>query len=88
LIGYDWAPFGVDLATTDHEEPETFVPDAKDYVWQQGASVIARSLATGEEPLINAEHALHVLEIMQAARESSDTGKKIKLESLFKYPLV
>jgi predicted dehydrogenase len=88
LIGYDWAPFGVDLATTEHEEPETYVPDPKDYVWQQGASVIARSLATGEEPLINAEHALHVLEIIQAARESGNTGKKIKLESVFKYPLV
>ncbi len=43
LIGYDWAPFGVDLATTSHEKPETFVPDPKDYVWQQGASVIAKA---------------------------------------------
>lgn len=76
LIGYDWAPFGVDLATVDHEEPETFVPDPKDYVWQQGASVISKALTTGVEPLINVEHALHVLEIMEATKESGNTGKK------------
>ena len=47
LVGYDWAPFGVDLATHDHETPERFVPDPGTYVWQQGASVISESLATG-----------------------------------------
>ena len=40
------------------------------YVWQQGASVIAECLATGKEPLIAVEHALHVLEIIEAARAS------------------
>ena len=42
LVGYDWAPFGVDLATHDHETPQRFVPDPGDYVWQQGASVDRR----------------------------------------------
>lgn len=88
LVGYDWAPFGVDLATKDHEEPERFVPDPGPYVWQQGASVISESLATGSEPLIAAEHALHVLEIIEAARESGRTGRKIPLVSTFKFPVV
>jgi predicted dehydrogenase len=88
LVGYDWAPFGVDLATQDHEEPERFVPDPGVYVWQQGASVISESLATGSEPLIAAEHALHVLEIIEAARESGRTGRKIPLVSTFKFPVV
>ncbi len=88
LVGYDWAPFGVDLATVDHETPERFVSDAGTYVWQQGASVIAEALATGKEPLINAEHALHVLEIIEAARKSGQTGKRIKLQSTFKWPIV
>jgi predicted dehydrogenase len=88
LVGYDWAPFGVDLATQDHEEPERFVPDPGAYVWQQGASVISESLATGSEPLIAAEHALHVLEIIEAARESGRTGRKIPLVSTFKFPVV
>ncbi len=88
LVGYDWAPFGVDMATVDNEKTVRHVPDPADYVWQQGASVIAESLVTGIEPLINAEHALHVLEIMQAARESQETGRRIKLQSTFPYPVV
>ena len=88
LVGYDWAPFGVDLATLDHESPERHVADPGSYVWQQGASVIAESLATGKEPLITAEHALHVLEVIEAARKSSDTGTRIQLQSTFKWPVV
>jgi predicted dehydrogenase len=88
LVGYDWAPFGVDLATVDHEQPQRFVPDPGSYVWQQGATVIAESLVTQTEPLIAVEHALHVLEIIEAARESGRTGQRITLQSSFKHPLV
>lgn len=88
LVGYDWAPFGVDMATVDNEKTVRYVPDPGTYVWQQGASVIAESLVTGIEPLIHSEHALHVLEIMEAARESQATGKRISLQSSFPYPVV
>jgi predicted dehydrogenase len=88
LVGYDWAPFGVDIATVDQETPVREVPDAGTYMWQQGASIIAESLATGKEPLINAEHALHVLEIIEAARKSGADGKRVKLQSTFKWPMV
>jgi predicted dehydrogenase len=53
-----------------------------------GASVIAEYLATGKQPLITPEHALHVLEIIEAARASGKTGQRINLSSKFKYPLV
>ena len=88
LVGYDWAPFGVDLATLENEKGARYVPDPETYVWEQGASVISESLAKGTEPLINAEHALHVLEIMEAARESQATGRRITLQSVFPYPVV
>jgi len=88
LVGYDWAPYGVDMATSDHEQSQRFLPDPGTYVWQQGATVISESLVTGKEPLINVHHALHVLEIIEAARESGKTGKRIKLQSDFKWPLV
>ncbi len=88
LVGYDWAPFGVDMATVENEKTVRYVPDPGSYVWQQGASVICESLVTNREPLINAEHALHVLEIMEAARESQATGKRIALQSVFPYPVV
>ncbi len=88
LVGYDWAPFGVDLAISYTEKPIRYAEDPGTYVWQQGASVIAESLATGQEPLIAAEHALHVLEIIEAARDSQANGKRIHLQSTFKWPVV
>jgi len=88
LIGYDWAPFGVDVATHDNEKTRREATDTGTYVWEQGASVISENLALGTEPLIAAEHALHVLEIIEAARASQAGGKRIKLKSTFKYPVV
>lgn len=88
LVGYDWSPHGVDLVTEGHETPQRFVPDPGSYVWQEGASVIAESMVTGVEPRIAADHALHVLEVIEAARMSSKTGKKILLQSTFKWPML
>jgi predicted dehydrogenase len=50
--------------------------------------VISESLLEGFEPLINVEHSLHILEIIEAARESQKTGKRIQLVSKFPYPVV
>lgn len=88
LVGYDWAPQGVDLSTHDHEQPQRFIPDPGTYVWQEGATVISESLVKGIEPRIAAEHALHVLEVIEGARTSSATGKRIQLNSKFKWPMV
>jgi predicted dehydrogenase len=57
-------------------------------VWEQGASLAAECLATGKELLITPEHALHVLEIIGAARESQETGRRITLVSKFRWPVV
>jgi predicted dehydrogenase len=88
LVGYDWAPHGVDMVTQGHELSQRFVPDPGAYVWQQGATVISESLINGTEPLIAAEHALHVLEIIEAARESGAIGRRISLKSTFKWPII
>jgi predicted dehydrogenase len=88
LVGYDWAPLGVDLATHVQPEFERSVTDAQGYVWQQGASLAAETLVTGKEWLFTPEHALHVVEIMTSARESQRTGRRIDLTSTFKWPIV
>jgi predicted dehydrogenase len=87
LIGYDWAPAGVDMATLEDEKGQRYIPDAGNYVWEMGASVVAEFLATGKKPLIAPEHALHVLEIIEAARASQAQGKRIALKSDFVWPL-
>jgi predicted dehydrogenase len=88
LIGYDWAPLGVDLATSWTEPAKRLSTDPEGYVWEQGASVVAECLATGKEPLITAKHALHVLEIIEAARASGKNGQRVDLKSSFAWPLV
>ncbi len=88
LVGYDWEPLGVDLATEDKPEFERHVTNSDGYVWQQGASLICECLATGKEPLFTPEHALHVADIIVAARQSQRTGRRIELNSTFKWPIV
>jgi predicted dehydrogenase len=88
LVGYDWEPLGVDLATHAKPQFERHATDARGYVWQQGASQVAECLATGTESLFTPEHALHVVEIMTAARESQATGRRIELQSTFSWPVI
>ena len=88
LVGYDWAPLGVEFATKDSPKLERYVTDSQGYIWQQGAALAAECLVTGKELLVTPEQALHVLEIITSARESSATGKRIQLKSTFKWPII
>lgn len=87
LVGYDWAPHGVDVATKKEPKLKRFATETNGFVWQMGASLAAESLATDKPLLINPEHALHVLEIIQATNESQHTGQRIALRSTFRKPL-
>lgn len=88
LIGYDWETNGVMLDTHWDKPAELMSTDKGGYEWQEGARVTGESIITGVEPKINVEHALHVLEIIEAARKSSATGMKVKLKSTFQWPVV
>ena len=88
LIGYDWETNGVMLDTYWDKPAELFSTDKGGYEWQEGARVTGESLIKGTEPRINVEHALHVLEIIEAARKSQATGMRIKLKSKFPWPMV
>jgi predicted dehydrogenase len=88
MVGYDWDPQGVDLAT--HADPNLtrHSTDEGGYAWPIGANLVCECLATGKEPLFTPEHALHVVEIITAARESQKTGRRIQLTSTFNWPVV
>jgi len=88
LIGYDWETNGVILDDSWDEAPRLLSTDRGGYVWQEGATKVGESLVSKTEPLINVEHALHVLEVIEAARQSSATGRKVALKSSFKFPLL
>jgi len=86
LVGYDWAPQGVDLATQAEPQLARHATDAQGYDWAHGAALAAECLATGKELRTTPEQALHVLEIIAAARESSTAGRRIDLASTFASP--
>jgi len=88
LIGYDWETNGVVLDDSWDKPAQLLCTDKGGYEWQEGAKVTGESIVMGTEPKINVEHALHVLEIIEAARKSSASGTKIKLKSKFPWPIV
>jgi len=88
LVGYDWDPRGVDLATQKEPSFKRHATEKGNFVWQMGASLAAESLATGKPLLITPEHALHIVEVIQAARESHASGRRIQLRSSFAWPVV
>jgi predicted dehydrogenase len=90
--GYAWEPGEVSLYRGDRVsapgrwETRRFFQE-EPYVWQCGATYIAECLASGEKPLLTGEHAVHVLEIMLAARRSAETGQRVRISSTFLWPL-
>ncbi|MFL5789553.1 MAG: Gfo/Idh/MocA family protein, partial [Flavisolibacter sp.] len=88
LVGYDWESNGVYLDNSWTEPSKLYQEDSEGYVWQEGATKIGEALVKHIEPRIATDHALHVLEIIESARLSNDTGKRIKLQSTFHWPMV
>jgi predicted dehydrogenase len=88
LIGYDWETNGVILDDSWERPGQLYEKETGGYMWQEGATKVAESMVHKTEPLIHVEHALHVLEIIEAARKSSDSGMRVPLISTFKWPVV
>lgn len=88
LIGYDWETNGVVLSDSWDRPASLHEKESGGYVWQEGATVVGESIVRGNQPRIHVEHALHVLEIMEASRNSSAQGKRIELSSRFPWPVV
>jgi len=86
LIGYDWETNGVILDDSWERAGVLHEKETGGYQWQEGATKVGESIVNKTEPRINVEHALHVLEIIEAARKSSATGMKVKLTSSFQWP--
>ena len=87
LVGYDWDPRAVDLATLEAPSTRRHVIEPSGFCWQMGASLAAESLFTGRSLLITPEHAVHVLEVIGAATQSQEGGRLIELQSRFEYSI-
>ncbi len=89
MVGYDWQPYGIDIQIqVEGKELKRMATDPGNYSWEEGASIICQCLLTGETPLVNVQHSLHVLEIIEAARIADKEGRRVEIESAFKWPMV
>ena len=88
LQGWDWSAAGVDVATSELNELETYCPDKWQYEWVGGAAYVADCLLQGNPSLITPEHGLHVLEVMNACHASQRTGRRVKCETTFPWPVI
>lgn len=87
LMGWDWAPQGVQVRAGGVDAFETHCTERQGYVWQSGAAHMAECLVNGTKSPMTIEHALHAVEVMAAARESSETGRRTNIASSFAWPL-
>jgi len=88
LQGWDWSSAGVDLAYEGEAVLETQCKESWKYEWVGGAAYAADCLLTGQPCLITPEHGLHVLDVMNACHESQRTGRRIKCETTFPWPII
>ena len=97
-VGFDWEGVYAGLYVAGQSEPATFgiggetldqlVVAADNEMYRVKSNHRVARLIPDTEPLINVEHALHVLEIIEATRESQKTGKRIEMKTKFKWPVV
>jgi len=85
LLGWDWAPRGVEVHTASSRT--THCEDAEGYAWHTSGSHLAECLLTGRDSPMTGEHALHVLEVMRAALQSAETGQRVAVHTTFPPPL-
>jgi predicted dehydrogenase len=88
LQGWDWSTPGVDLAFKGEAILETQCKEPWQYEWVGGAAYVCDRLLDGQPSLITPEHGLHVLDVMNACHESQRTGRRVKCETTFPWPLI
>ncbi|HAM73597.1 MAG TPA: gfo/Idh/MocA family oxidoreductase [Verrucomicrobiales bacterium] len=86
MLGDDWDPEGYELWQNEVGAWQLYKETAPDWSWTDGLRHLVDSLREGTRPLITPEHALHVLEIMIKARESSRQGRALSIDSRFETP--
>jgi predicted dehydrogenase len=86
LLGDDWAPDGFEMwqntAGCWHVFPET----DREWRWTDGVRHLVDCVERRAKPVVTAEHARHVLEIMLQAQASGRSGRECRVTSTFDPP--
>jgi predicted dehydrogenase len=83
MLGDDWAPRGYEVYRNSTQEWSRVEEPDPEWPWTDGLRHMVRCIREGRSPLVTPEHAFHVLEIMQLAKESGADGSARELSSAF-----
>ena len=86
MLGHDWAPEGFEQWRNEAGVWEVVPETNPHWHWTSGFEHLVDQLEAGGETLTRPEHAYHALEVMLAAKRSSDEGRVVEIESEFPQP--
>ena len=83
LLGDDWAPQGFEHWSNERKTWEIHEETDPNWPWTAGLRHLVDCVAAGTRPVNRPEHALHCVEVMQAARDSAEQGRFVDIHSDF-----
>jgi predicted dehydrogenase len=84
MLGDDWDPQGYELWQNSAGCWQVFGETHPDWPWTDGLRDLVEALIAGRSPVLPPEHALHVLELIERARQSVQEGRTLALQSSFR----
>lgn len=84
MIGEDWLPRGYELWTNKEGCWREY--SSPHWHWTDGLRHIIECIQTGADPIVQPEHAYHVLEIMIKCMQSGAEGRALDIDSTFTPP--
>ncbi len=86
MLGEDWAPRGYELWRNSAGAWQVYENTDAGWTWTDGIRHMVECIRNGTKPIVQPEHAYHVLEIMIKAWESGQDGQAKTIESTFTPP--
>jgi predicted dehydrogenase len=86
LLGDDWDPRGYELWPSRSGVWEVHDPIDPTWHWSDGLREIVTVLRERRSPLASLEHDLHVLDVIEAASLSSNSGQAVEVTSTYDLP--
>ena len=83
LLGDDWDPRGVEIWRNAAARWEEYEPVDGTWLWADGLRECVAAVAEGRAPLQELDQDLHLLDVIDAARESARTRASVAVESRF-----
>ncbi|MFD7754525.1 Gfo/Idh/MocA family protein [Streptomyces sp. NPDC059757] len=83
LMGDDWAPNGFEQWTNDRGSWEIVGETDPQWPWTDGLRHLVECVEKGIRTVTRPEHAFHALEVMLAAKRSSEEGRVVEIHSTF-----